>query len=504
MFVKKYKKLYNQTKRDDKRVIKVEQTQDISKSYIRGGIRDKKSPIHWRTLSDNFSLLGKPKKIIVLPGNAAITPKQANGMCKSIENMLETGNQSYEICGFYYSDKEKTPDSVVSRASMLLDYFVPLVAQKDQYGDLKRISMDKAAENMRNVIIATHCYGSRIINEVDKKLDEIMKDIGYNDKEIEYIHKQLFVLHQNTPVEDIGINKPKSTNILRISKSDENNIPANYQLKSFPYYILSEQMTEDEVLISPLSDNIHAIITSRVSQKGESEHNGAYWLEDKFKTKAGKKEEIVANAIFNEVVSSDYPIDNLDQILHMVTKKKPLLANEIQEMYEYGREFSEEYFDFVRDVAMEYKQAKAKLLTNNLRSEDIQDLSVEAMFTTDEKGTSLLGYALKQNNYEAISILWQSMKRELPPPNPNEDIKTTYKDEPADMLEALLLHRRYVQQAINDDNIELFKSLSPDADVLAYVDYKQAKGDTLRYAQEIYSPQNTINAIISKKQKARL
>lgn len=50
----------------------MEQTQDISKSYIRGGIRDKKSPIHWRTLSDNFSLLGKPKKIIVLPGNAAI------------------------------------------------------------------------------------------------------------------------------------------------------------------------------------------------------------------------------------------------------------------------------------------------------------------------------------------------------------------------------------------------------------------------------------------------
>jgi len=141
---------------------------------IRGGMRDLAANHHWRTLNKNFSLCDKPKKIIALSGNASISPRQSNALCKEAENLLAGNPAEYEICGFYYSNNDRQPKSVIQRADELLDYFVPLIARTNKWGDLQRLPTEQAAANMRNITVFTHCYGSRIINAVDNKLDEIM------------------------------------------------------------------------------------------------------------------------------------------------------------------------------------------------------------------------------------------------------------------------------------------------------------------------------------------
>lgn len=453
--------------------------------YIHGGVRDKKAPRHWRVLNTKFLLNKKPKKIIILPGISAVTAKQVNGMCKIMGDMLSPNNQLCELCGFYYEDKSKSRISVVQRAEELLNYFVPLVAKQDKFGDLQRLSSKEAAENMRNVIVATHCYGSRIIDVVDKKLDELMKEIGYQDKEIDYIHRQLFVIHQNTPIDDLGISKHRSTNLYRVSQTDENNQAVKYPLDSFPYYLLTEKLEENEVLLSSLNPEENVLIVPQISARGESEHNGAYWSDIASKTEAGKQEEQIAKAILNEVVSSSYPIENIEQIIKKAASKEDNLTNKTLASLEYGQELADDYYEYVTEIREERTRAMQKLKQKQLSKEEIEQLSPEALFLRGENGINLFEQALKSEDYKTAGILWQNMRKEMPRVNKNDHIQEIYQDESSDFLDAWLVHRHYVQKALETDNIEMFKSIVQDEEVLFYLDYKQAKGKTAQVAQKM-------------------
>ena len=186
------------------------------------GVRDYNTENHWRACDENFSLLDK-KTILILPGSGTNSKKQANGMCKIAENMLpDDQKDKWQICSMHYEDSRIFHIPTVIRATELLDnYFAPLFSTQDIEGNLHNIDANKAAENMRNIIIFTHCYGGFIEKEIERKMSELMLDIGYTDKERDDIMKQMFVVQHNNIDEKLGQNKMFATHLLRLSAADE-------------------------------------------------------------------------------------------------------------------------------------------------------------------------------------------------------------------------------------------------------------------------------------------
>ena len=319
----------------------------IPTSLLYGGIRDMKASRHWRPLDDNFSLLGTAKKIIVLPGNDSTTPKQANGMCKIAADLLPTG--TYQICGFYYSDQNRTPQSVDERATQLLDYFIPLFAKKDKAGNWQRLEAEAAAKNMRNITIITHCYGSRIATALGKKIHKLMKQIGYSAKETDFIERQIFAVHHNTPEENFGLDKYCFSNLYRITKADERLKKTKYAEGGFYPYLSKENMAADEVLLAPLSENVEVSLVPRVATNGISEHSGAYWADNNQKTLAGKLEEKICRAIIKSIVSTKHLIENMQQIIEATFNGTSELSAKKTEVIEYGQEFADGYFDYAQE-----------------------------------------------------------------------------------------------------------------------------------------------------------
>ena len=454
---------------------------------IRGGIRDKNATHHWKVLNNNFSLCTPPKKIIIFPGSASISSRQSNALCKEAEALLASCPTPYELCGFYYSNSNNRPKLVIQRAEELLNYFIPLIADKDKLGDLHRLPADKAAKNMHNVVVFTHCYGSRIINAVDKQLSMLMAEIGYSEEEIKNINRQLFVAHHNTPVEELGIEYSNFSNIYRITQADENNNAVKYSLNSLPYYILTEKMADDEVLVAPISENEQALIVQQVSKGGESEHNGAYWEKTRGKTLAGQQEEIMFKAIFNEAVAAKYPLQNVAQVVDKALKNSSDIKIDYAKMQQYGQEFIDDYKEYVAEISEEYNTAKNKVLKHRLSTDDIENLSEEALFLTDDKFKNLFDYAVKQDDYETAEKLWQKMLLSFPPIEHGKDLRETYKEYSRDFYEAQYCYYEYVQHALNNDDVKLFQAIVQNNDVLPYLDYSSAEDKTALMAGAMYA-----------------
>ena len=462
------------------------QNSENTPELIVSGMRDNNAARHWRSLQKGYSLRTGPKKILTMPGNGAQTAKAANGMCKVVQNLLGNTSFKYEVCGFYYPDNDRGAQSTAVRADTLLnEYFVPLIADKNQLGDLVRLSKDEACKNMRNVVVMTHCYGSRMMAVIDEKLEEIMADIGYSKAEIADIHRQLVVVHHNNPRDELGQKELGSSNLYRITQADEANKPGKYMLESFPYYVATEDLQADEVLLAAIYDNEHALLIPRVCNGEESEHNGAYWMASEKKTPAGQIEEKIFRAIFKEAVTSGYYIESLDRLEERAISKEPQLQSVFTKIKEYGAEFMEDYQYYKSDAVEDFFAAKDKLLKQSLSADEIAELAPEALFMTDENMKNLLDYAVEKKDISTVKNLWSKMREELPQAEAGNPISSQYEVESADMLNAKIRQRVYLQRALEKDDLSLFSALVETED-LSYLDYKNAGEKLMRRIGGIY------------------
>ena len=462
------------------------QNSDNTQELIVSGMRDSNAARHWRSLQKGYSLRTGPKKILTMPGNGAQTAKAANGMCKVVQDLLGNTNFKYEVCGFYYPDNDRSPQSTALRADMLLDeYFVPLIADKNQLGDLVRLSKDEACKNMRNVVVMTHCYGSRMMAVIDEKLEEIMADIGYSKAEIADIHRQLVVVHHNNPRDELGKKELGSSNLYRITQADEANKPSKYLPESFPYYFVTEDLQADEVLLTAIYDNEHALLIPRVCNGEESEHNGAYWMAGEKKTLAGQIEEKIFRAIFKEAVTSSYYIESLDRLEERALVKKPQLQQVFAKIKEYGAEFAEDYQEYKSGTVDDFSDAKDKLLKHGLSAGAIAEFAPEVLFIVDENMKNLLDYAVEKRDLPTIKNLWSKMREEMPQAEAGNPISSQYEDESAGVLNAKIRQRIYLQRALEKDDISLFSALIETED-LSYLDYKNAGEKLMRRIGGMY------------------
>lgn len=435
---------------------------------------------HWQPLQAGYSLLGKPKKILVLSGSGADTAKAANGMCKVVEEILGPSRGEYEICGFYYPENNRDRSSTIERAQELLDNFlVPLIAEKDNFGDLKRLSYETACENMRNVVMFTHCYGSRLVFEVNKKLDEIMSEIGYSAEEIDSIHRQLFVAHHNNPRDDLGTTPQKSSNIYRITHSDERNKPCEYETDTFPQYIIEEQFTDDDCVLTELSETEHAFVVGRISKGVESEHNGGYWIKRSQKTPGARLEDELFCRIFREVVFSRYKIENLRQIEDRALSGFSALQKSLNTVREYGEELCEDFQAWRQRKRLSFGSLKQKLINGDLQVENLQSVNKDVLFLTDKNKKNLLDYAVNSGNAGYAEKIWAAMSTELRYLGEgNEELKKVYAGKPANWYEACLTYRAHLQKALNSNDVDMFSALLRK-DALALLSYESAGEDTV-------------------------
>ena len=289
-------------------------------------------------------------------------------MCKIEENMLSVDTKNdWQICSMYYSSSRINNVSTAMRAQMMFDQFIiPLISTKDDKGDLHRLSEKEAAENMRNLIIFTHCYGGDIMDAIEKQALAVMKELGYSQQEEALILKQLFVVQHNNIDGNLGKNANKTTQLVRISKADEEIQADDTYYGTFRHYTQINPIENDNIAYIKTNDNQRVLWAKRIVVQGKSEHNGGYWVDKFFKTSAGQKEEDVFSVIFNEITNYDYPIENMEQILKNAAARNPSNNDILKQAFVEGKNFSDEYVKYQCKFYDEFKLLKDKLNENEL------------------------------------------------------------------------------------------------------------------------------------------
>ena len=410
------------------------------------GVRDYNADNHWRDCNEEFSLLGK-KTILILPGSGTQSAKQANGMCKIAEDLLpEAQKDKWQICSMHYEDNDMGLIPVVIRATDLLDnYLIPLFATEDKDGDLHKIDANEAAHNMRNVVIFTHCYGGYVGKEIEKKMSELMTEIGYTDKERDNIMKQMIVIQHNNIDSNISEYHSKMTNLIRITQQDDRNDLDGYECGNLTHYISQRKLPSDIPTYMKLSANDRILLSLRVTNDGIEEHGG-YWVPCKHKTNVGKNEEIIFRQIFSEIVSSDYLIENLEQVIANSVKKddtnKEMISGSIKE----GIKFSDGYKQYLIDY-QNFVKIKSKTQQNDYNPADILQLTPGSLCLYDKDKKFILDDLLDKKDYTLAKIAFSQMENKEQ--NSNDTSRLYFSSAIA----------RWLQKAIDDNQMDLFDKI---------------------------------------------
>lgn len=428
-------------------------TEDISKFSI--GVRDYSLPYHWRESDSNFSFKNK-KTILILPGSGTNSAKEANGMCKIVERMMpDEEKNNFQICSLYYANSYTLTEPTIIRAQKLLDkYIIPLVANKDEYGNLHRISAGKAAQNMRRLILFTHCYGGEIQKELDRQLQQTMSDLGYLAEERRFIHRQMVVFQHNNIDTSLEDNIFFSSQLIRISNADEEISPSELKQNTFRHFTLKHRPQENDVLWINLLSNCNVLLANRITLAGAKEHNGGYWQDSALKSIAGNKEEHIFQLVFNEVAESSYFIENMSQIIknsllnHSEDAKLMTLAQEK------GQKFYNEFERQKKEIKKEFDETKEKIEQGTVAGAKFLP---EVLLAQDKNGMFLLDYAFQCKNYLLAQQFFEEMSQYLPE-------KTKYGWMPClkskNQLKAIEKIPVWMQQAVDNNEAELFFGLS--------------------------------------------
>ncbi|MBE6454808.1 MAG: hypothetical protein E7017_08050 [Alphaproteobacteria bacterium] len=475
-----------------------EEILDITKFGF--GVRDLHSDNHWIDAPQDFSFLGK-KTILILPGSGTNSAKAANGMCKIAENMLSVDTKNdWQICSMYYSSSRINNVSTAMRAQMMFDqYIIPLISTKDDKGDLHRLSEKEAAENMRNLIIFTHCYGGDIMDAIEKQALAVMKELGYSQQEEALILKQLFVVQHNNIDGNLGKNANKTTQLVRISKADEEIQADDTYYGTFRHYTQINPIENDNIAYIKTNDNQRVLWAKRIVVHGKSEHNGGYWVDKFFKTSAGQKEEDVFSVIFNEITNYDYPIENMEQILKNAAARNPSNNDILKQAFVEGKNFSDEYVKYQCKFYDEFKLLKDKLNENELEKKDILSVDRDVCFMIDNDGNFLMDNLLDNKQYELAITLFHKMAQDAKADYSMFGEGFSFGKDSKNKSDAATKVKHWAQIAINQQQEPLYREIVMSNVRLYDLDYSLADEKTLQTALQYgYTEENYPNDQIDK------
>jgi len=106
------------------------------------------------------------------------------------------------------------------------DLFDDLISKDGQ-----KISVEEAAQNMRNVVLRGHCFGTLVISELEQYLHEKLETLGYNEAECARILSAPTAIFSSSPV-DIE-KQPKYFKVVAYANCNDGFLP---RLKGVPDY----------------------------------------------------------------------------------------------------------------------------------------------------------------------------------------------------------------------------------------------------------------------------
>ena len=252
------------------------------------GKRDLSQPDNWLGLEFGKYKITKPT-VICLGGNCTKTAEEANGICKiaasliglkgKVENEQAT-DQEVDVIGVAYgslSHDIDTNSTMVTKEeiALLVDTLLLPLAVNEKG---ERFSFDQAQKNFCNVNFFSHCYGSRVVNEMNFDLMRKMLVKGFSSKEILELEKQMTSVSY-APIEEVfNLTAIQAISLKDLVTAVPSNANNNFEDKY--HEILKGEVEFSGTYLFQEDENTVTLFTSSMTPKPGNEHSVVFVARD--------------------------------------------------------------------------------------------------------------------------------------------------------------------------------------------------------------------------------
>ncbi len=235
-------------------------------------------------------------------------------------------------------------DAEYYAGELLKDIFLPQIAEK-KGRQWQRLDTKIAARNMRKWIIFGHCFGDRIMRCMDFLMRHKMLKIGYSIEEASYIQQQMVVFGHNSMVASIGQDSNGFLYLERMLAKDGEYGRVRFPQDSFQSYFQRMKILSNKVYMVPLNEQEIALLVTTTNDKRKassiviSEHDKGYWKNTECKPIPAQNEERIFRSIFNEVLRTNYLLQNWRQVIDNLMKKSPNDMDKIHQAIKNGQSY---------------------------------------------------------------------------------------------------------------------------------------------------------------------
>lgn len=400
-------------------------------NYIGLGCRNLEAEHHWQEIDSPAIFNSRRKKILILTGDGTETAEETNGMCKAVAQIFAGWKEPPEIYGIYYknsgscavhrlhqkADCNQLDDRLYPlgrKPAPYLDGFyqqqiLPLVSAQ---GGKKRLTVEEAAQNLRDLPVVTHCHGSTVLMELEKKLQQSMSDLGYSDKERKYILRQLFSLNIASAM---PLDQTETTALHIISQADGKSVK-NWRLGSLSHSIQTNTLKNIPSALLELSAHeqvmlMRSVYKPEVSEiEGESpdEHLGALYFDFKINPESRTEESNMAIKFIHQTlqnaVSAKGPLPPIPELQSDVGMSSEFIKD--------CRRHGKTYLAKIRRLSAQIDNAETKLwaVLKNTKKYDFSDLHTALLLVRrNAEGKTPFDFVIDRGNIEEIQNMQASI-----------------------------------------------------------------------------------------------
>ena len=394
--------------------------------YTGFGKRDLNAKHHWQNIEEPGILKNYRRKVVIFPGDGTNTDRAANGFAKIIDSVFPK-NEKPEIYSLVYrdsspcyahrlhmqADTNHLNDSryPLGRAPRpYLDTFyqeqiLPLISQKS---GKERIPLEEAAQYLRSTTIVTHCHGSTVLLDIEKKLKQSMQELGYSKSEQAFLLKQVVSINfcSSMPLEQT------QTSALHIISQADGQAVANWRFGSLNHFIQTQNLARNETALFNTSDNEKCLVLRNIYDLGVDEIDGA------------SPDEHLGRLYFHTDINSQYRTPESTQALQLVhqTMRDMLAAPVSENIWQYipqtdNRKIYEnsgkKYYQKFQKRRQLINQAEEKLwqVLNAGHQLDLTKLPMAPLFLRrNNQGKTPFEQLIQNGNVEEIEQIYKSIK----------------------------------------------------------------------------------------------
>lgn len=308
------------------------------------GMKTQENKEHW---TEKFILDPHKKTIICFGGDQTKDARGANGYINQFTKTFgfsDGQQQNMQMLSYYYNlpiDVLWTFRRAINFNDLIQDsylrevlkVFMPFIANKTKSGWVKLPDTD-LLNNMRNIMFATHCYGTEQQMKVTNALKQQMLSLGYKEDLVNNALKQILCITNNSQLE-MTENMPTTT-LQRYSVADgqsDRDYDSKYS-NSYPVHLDTHpefkkikgeksafiQLKPNDIILS-----FDKVLKSTTAQGSGKEHNNAFFTIDKKQlTKVGQAQMELIRLIIQYWYNNHDEMPNAIDLLKKASKRTDL------------------------------------------------------------------------------------------------------------------------------------------------------------------------------------